>query len=293
MLSHSPSPRIRTRQIIDADIHSAANFLSGGFSRSSPQDWLLFFDRLTKHPTPPGLPKYGYLMERDGTPIGVVLLISSVIRADDVNTTRCNLSSWYVLPAYRSYAALFVSQILKHKDVTYVNVSAADHTLPILKAQGFSKYTSGQFFAIPTPFTLLGESGVSVVDVNAFHDWHLDPVEHDLLLRHAQYGCTSVWCMTSGRAYPFVFRSRVVKGFIRCAQLIYCRDMEEFTRFARPLIRFLALRGQAIVVIDANGRIPGIAGTYISGVRPRYFRGPAPPRLGDLAYTEAAMFGIY
>ena len=293
MLSHSPSPRIRTRQIIDADIDSAVNFLTEGFSRGSRQDWLLFFDRLAKHPTPAGLPKYGYLMERNGTLIGAVLLISSIVRAGDVSTTRCNLSSWYVVPAYRSYAALFVSQILKHKDVTYVNVSAAEHTLPILAAQGFSKYTSGQFFTIPTPFTLSGDRRVRVMEVNASQDWHLDPVERDLLVSHAEYGCTSVCCVTSDRAYPFVFRSRVVKGFVPCAQLVYCRDLEEFVRFAQPLRRFLALRGQPIVVIDANGRIPGIAGIYISGIRPRYFRGPQPPRLGDLAYTEAAMFGIY
>jgi hypothetical protein len=27
-------------------------------------------------------------------------------------------------------------------------------------------------------------------------------------------------------------------------------------------------------------------------VAPKYFKGPEKPRLGDLAYTEAAMFGM-
>jgi hypothetical protein len=33
-------------------------------------------------------------------------------------------------------------------------------------------------------------------------------------------------------------------------------------------------------------------GKYFDGVAPKYFKGPTRPRLGDLAYTEAAMFGM-
>jgi hypothetical protein len=35
-----------------------------------------------------------------------------------------------------------------------------------------------------------------------------------------------------------------------------------------------------------------LVGKYFGGKMPRYFRGPNRPRLGDLAYTEAAMFGV-
>ena len=34
------------------------------------------------------------------------------------------------------------------------------------------------------------------------------------------------------------------------------------------------------------------AGRYFDGIRPKYFKGPNPPRVGDLAYTEASMFGV-
>ena len=46
------------------------------------------------------------------------------------------------------------------------------------------------------------------------------------------------------------------------------------------------------VVIDTNGRVPGLVGAYIDGLMPKYFKGPQRPRLGDLAYTEAALFGM-
>ena len=77
-----------------------------------------------------------------------------------------------------------------------------------------------------------------------------------------------------------------------CAQLVYCRDIDDFVRFARPIGRFLALRGRPLIIIDANGPIRGLVGHYFAGRMPRYFRGPERPRLGDLAYTEAALFGM-
>jgi hypothetical protein len=101
-----------------------------------------------------------------------------------------------------------------------------------------------------------------------------------------------VWCETAERAYPFVFRPRLVKAVIPCAQLIYCRDIADFVRFAGPLGRFLARRGRPLVILDANGRIPGLVGLFSRGSMPKYFKGPQRPRLGDLAYTEYALLGV-
>lgn len=66
----------------------------------------------------------------------------------------------------------------------------------------------------------------------------LDPHDGDLLLEHANFGCTSLWCITSQDAYRFVFRIRQVKK-VPCAQLVYCRSMDDFVRFARPIGYFL------------------------------------------------------
>ena len=47
-----------------------------------------------------------------------------------------------------------------------------------------------------------------------------------------------------------------------------------------------------MIIVDSNGPISGLLGKYFDGVAPKYFKGPSPPRLGDLAYTELAMFGL-
>ena len=73
---------------------------------------------------------------------------------------------------------------------------------------------------------------------------------------------------------------------------VYCGDVAEVVRFAGPLGRHLAARGLPFMVIDANGPIEGLTGRYFDNTQPKFFRGPARPRLGDLAYTEAALFGM-
>ena len=89
-----------------------------------------------------------------------------------------------------------------------------------------------------------------------------------------------------------MFRPRLVKAVIPCVQMIYCRDIAEFVRFAGPIGRFLALRGWPFVILDANGPVPGLVGTFFRDRPRKYFKGPQCPRLGDLAYTECALWGV-
>lgn len=288
----SPNARVRTRTITDSDIDSVARLLAQGFRRSTRQDWLNIFGRLAQHPVPHGLPNYGYLMESEGAPVGVILLVSSRISAGDLQSSRCNLSSWYVLPAFRSYGHLFISRILRNDDVTYINVSPAPHTLPLLQVQGFSCYSMGQFFALTAPFVSPQDRRAKVVLLDDCISAPRGTDEHELLQAHARYGCISLWCMAEGRAHPFVFRRRIVKGFVPCAQLIYCRDITEFIQFSGAIGRLLARRGMPLVMMDSNGRVPGLTGIYVDGMLPKYYKGSFRPRLGDLAYTETALFGI-
>ena len=62
-----------------------------------------------------------------------------------------------------------------------------------------------------------------------------DSFDQEMLLKHASLGCISVWCATSECAFPFVFRRRMVKGIIPCAQMIYCHDITDFVSFAGPI----------------------------------------------------------
>jgi hypothetical protein len=292
------TPAIRCRQIGETDVPAVARLLSRGFPNRSRRFWLRALARLAEYQSPRDLPKYGYLLETNGEAVGAILLIFSTIESGEQTTTRCNLSSWYVDPAFRAYATLLVSHALWHKDVTYLNVSAAPHTWPIIEAQGFVRYCDGIFIAAPLLQTLFKRQnffkndGVKIIDSRQQPTAAFQAADQLILSRHAAHGCISLWCETEGRAYPFVFRPRLVKNLLPCAQLIYCGDIADFVRFAGPIGRYLARRGRPFVILDSNGAIPGLLGVFCRGSMTKYFKGPQLPRLGDLAYTEYAVLGI-
>jgi hypothetical protein len=291
----SPSPsvgaQLRVREITQADHETVARLLAKGFQRSG---WYYAeaLRRMSGHPAPAGHPRYGLLMEADGVVVGAVLLIFSTLQSDGNTHTRCNVTSWYVEPAYRSYAALFTSRAFRDKEVTYINISALPAARPIILAQGFQCYSSGQYVALPA-LSLRSASGpVKICGIDAVSDVLCDRNDQELLAAHAKFGCLSLWCVTPERAHPFVFLPRLFKRVLPGVQLIYCRDVADIVRFARPLGRFLAARGLIVVSIDSDGPIVGLPGRYLHGRSPRFFKGPDRPRQGDISYTQAAMFPL-
>lgn len=287
-----PAAGLRCREIRDSDVDGIIDLLTRGFVVRRRTYWVRALDRLRQHPTPPGLPKFGYLLEHADTPVGVLLLIFSSVPIGTAASLRCNLSSWYVEPAFRSLASMLVTRALRHRDVTFTNSSPAPHTRATIEAQGFSRYCDGQFLAFPLLSS--GSRGISVKTIGSIErpDEESSAAEFDLLKAHADLGCICLWCTLGGHCYPFAFLPRRIgRGLVPVAQLVYCRDQRDFTRCAGPIGRHLARRGSLLVLTDACGAIRGLTGKYFPGHGPKYFRGGEPPRLGDLAFTESVLFG--
>ena len=77
-----------------------------------------------------------------------------------------------------------------------------------------------------------------------------------------------------------------------CAQLIYCRDVADFVRFAGPIGRSWPGAAGLSSSSTRTAPYPGWSAGFSRGKMPKYFKGPQRPRLGDLAYTEYAMLGV-
>jgi hypothetical protein len=222
-------------------------------------------------------------------------MVNSTKIVDGETAVFCNLSSWYVDPAFRNYAALFASMSQKRKDVTYFNVTPAKSTWPVIEAQGFQLYCRGLHFSAPA----LSSSGrgmtVEQVASDALVVKGLPGDDLELLKRHAEYGGLSLVCHTDGSALPFVFfplRKRRGVIPVPAMQLGYCRSIEDYVRCAGAIGRFLLRRGKPIIIVDANGPIATLPGIYTEVRGRKYFKGPHQPRLGDLADTELAIFGL-
>jgi hypothetical protein len=268
---------------------SAAMLLAEGFPDRSPAYWTRALDVLRTRPAPDTYPRFGLLLESEGRCVGVLLQIYAQVTEAGADAVRCNLSSWYVQPAFRSYAALLVSRALRHKEVTYLNVSPAEHTWPILQAQGYRRYSEGQVAAMPV-LSLRGW-GARVRRYRIGEDgW--PPETSALLDTHAALGLLVAVCERGGERAAFAFLPRRVKRAGRSvAQLTWCETTDEFVRFAGPLGLWLVRQGLPLVLLDACGPARGLVGRFFRDRAPKYFRGVRPPRLNDLAYTEAVLFG--
>lgn len=281
---------IHCRQIGDGDLDAVADLLVCGFPNRTHAYWRQGLERQGKRPLPASLPRYGYLLEADGEPVGVVLALYMPV--DGTGAYRCNLSSWYVTPPYRGYASLLVRMASKRKEVTYFNISPAPHTWSTVEAQGFVPYCNGQFFALPALTSGGLELTAEAWDPSVAA--HAALAESELMAAHAQFGCVTLVCRDRESVAPFVLQPlRIRQGRfpLPCMRLLYCRDVADFVRCAGSLGRFLLKRGYPFVVLDANAPISGLLGAYVGTRGRKYFRGPYPPRLGDLAYTELAFFG--
>ena len=294
LVNTMPAVKPRFREIQDSDVEAIADLLTRGFVHRSREYWMLGLRRQGLRSLPQDVPRYGYLMEQDGKPVGCLLLIYSVKIIDGVATTCCNVSSWYVDPEFRNYAALFASMTQKRKDVTYFNVTPARPTWPILEAQGFQAHCRGLYFSFPA---LSRNTGMIVEAVTPDTASIAGLPDHELamLTRHAGYGCLSLVCRTANEAIPFIFfRLRKRRGIIPlpALQLGFCHEVSDYVRCAGAIGRYLLRRGSPIVILDANGPVAGLAGVYSEARGRKYFKGPRRPRLGDLADTELAIYGM-
>jgi hypothetical protein len=285
----------RFREIQESDLDAIGDLLTRGFQHRSREYWMRGLYRQRARPLPEGAPRYGYMLDNNGVPVGCLLMIYSIKIIDGEPATFCNVSSWYVDPEFRNYAALFASMTQKRKDVTYFNITPAMATWPILEAQGFVAYCRGLHFSLPA--LSRGRRGISVEAVTSrtLSVAGLPDTDLEMLKRHADYGCLSLVCRSHEAVHPFIFFSlRKRRGIIPlpAVQLGYCRSIADYIDCAGAIGRYLLWRGKPIIIADATGALADLPGIYSEARGRKYYRGPHRPNLGDLADTELAIFGM-
>lgn len=279
------------RLIEESDLDGVASCLCRGFPVRSRAYWERGLARLAARPAIEGYPKFGYALARSGDIVGVMLMIFSRHGEGAGSELRCNLSSWCVDPAYRSYAPRLAFAAFRHKGVTFTNVSPTEETWGVAAGYGFRRYCEGQIVFFPAFSRVAPGDRALDFDPGLPEAAALRPAERRILEEHAALDCVSLICVSGGAAYPLVLQKKIMMGVVRARQIVYCRDVADLPKIAGALGRRMLRLGDALCVADANGPIAGLAGRFFPDRGPKYFRGPNAPRPGDLSYSEYVFFG--
>jgi hypothetical protein len=284
---------IRCREITPADLGAVADLLTRGFAARTLNYWMDGLRRQSEREVPDTFPRFGYMLDHEGTPVGVLLLIYTAWEHGCGTSIRCNLSSWYVEPAFREYAPMLTKIAQRHEHVTYLNISPARWTWPMIETQGFRTYCGGMFFSFPALLRPAGGMRVEVVRQDAKAVSGLPEADVALLARHAAYGCLSLVCRAAdGRGFPFVLQSMRIRRIpLPVMQMIYCSDVADYVACAGAIGRFLLKRGRISIALDANGHVKDLVGLYREPLGRKYFKGPQCPPLADLSDTELVIYG--
>lgn len=285
-------PDVHCRPIREADWEGVVDCLCRGFPERDRSYWIQALTRLSLRPAVAEFQQYGFALEKAGRIVGVVLTLYTRYRRQEGDEIRCNLSSWSVDAEFRPYAIKLITAVLKQKDVTYTNVSPAPATLKHNLALGFRLFSSGQFAFLPAFSSVQRSCRVLEARSDLAEMAMLSDSERYILSEHAALGCLSLICICDGAAFPFVLMPRrTLRGLIPSYQVIYCRSLADVSQCAGAVGRFLLRSGILLCVVDAKEPIAGLFGWYRPNRGLKYFKGPRPPSLGDLTFTELVIFG--
>ncbi len=237
------------------------------------------------------MPRYGYALETEGAIVGAVLLMFSSRK--DLPGPRCNIASWYVMPEHRGHAAMLSAMALKHKTVTYLNVTPAANTWPILEAQGYRRYCKGLLLSFPA-LSASSDAVVQSVSPETHTIPGLSDAEFENLREQLAYGCICLVVRKNDQVMPFVFLPFRIRGGkipLPLAQLVYCRKTSDFVACGGALGRALLRHGKMGVLVDSDGPIAGLRGFFTESRGRKYCKGPGTVRMGDLLDTELVIFG--
>jgi hypothetical protein len=112
--------------------------------------------------------------------------------------------------------------------------------------------------------------------------------EREMLRLQIALGFVSLVWEKDGELLPFIFKP-AMPGRVPMMELIYCRRTDDFVRAGGALGRYLFFRHGVLGVI-LDGKVTGMPSRHAVGQEPRYFKGPQPPGLNDLAFTEKVVF---
>lgn len=233
----------------------------------------------------------GFALVADGEIVGALGTIRSRRVIAGCLRSVCNLSSWAVAPAFRTYGPALLRRAISDRDTIYTNFTASDAVVELLRAFGFIALRDRERILLPFGRGPHAD-GVTGTDAVAAFLEH-DPPAARAVVDHRDTRVRWVGVDVLGQRCGFALHAMRVRG-VPFAHVLYCSRPDRFGPSLRDLQR-LSRQKWGFHLISWSEWQFGRAGSSIVVRRPRPVMIKAEniaPQDLDALYTELTLLPI-
>jgi hypothetical protein len=288
------SGKVRTRAIVDDDLVDVGAFLHANLNRRlSPTTWTAAIVPPWQGTARDAGDDYGYLLEADGTIVGIQLVFSSRRDFGSGPVTIRNLGALCILPSYRDQSIRLIRAAMGGRDTHLTDLSPSGAVVSLNERFGFTRLDTATALvpAMPAVFGRGGFPGrthvitdrdrirrcLSGQDLEIYRDHKNARASHHLVLERGQEFCYVIWRRDRRKHLPLF------------ASLLYINAPDILHSLFPALSRFLLVR-HGIPAVLAEFRVvdlrPGWS-IMLNSPRSKMFRSLTVPESAiDYLYSE-------
>ena len=162
----------------------------------------------------------------------------------------CNVFGWYVKPDYRHYSVPLLSFLVKRPGFTFVNVTPADHVIPIFKRIGFSLADESRYVCRPGVGSLLGgRSKVRIVRDEEVNEELLGSLQFQIYQDHFGHSVRR-FVFTASDEVCLIFTKRMYWSQVRFprTEFYYASNPEFFARHFQSILPAILRRDKTVAL---------------------------------------------
>jgi acetoacetyl-CoA synthetase len=253
----SAAPQVRPFEARDRA--EVCRLLDEGFKApAGAKPWHHIFDHTWQWGTIPR----GFVLTCDGVIVGFIGLICAMRSVAGKSGPVCNLTSWFVRPAYRGWSASLLAAATGFEQVTYTSLTPNPASQRIFKAIGFAEISRTKRILPPMshPATIFGPRpsilfGASVPPL-------VDREHQRILADHDCWNCLPVLVTVGEESALIIARRRLFResGMLPCSDILYCSDPALLQRHVEPIKLALMWRQRTLAMGVSQHVVPGLSG---------------------------------
>ncbi len=235
--------RVSLREIFDEDLEDVYYFLSSNFDPELKLDiWLTAFN----HSWMSEKPNNGFMLEENGTVVGVFCAFYSQRKTRKGTQYVCNTSTWFVLDTYRSHSLRLMAAMLGQKGFFFTSLSASTDVYELHRRFKFQSYVT-TIIAIPNlpKLNYFSKQLEVLVDAESIGR-SLDADIQQIRLDHIQIPTVQqIVFGAAGETLLIIFDIRKIRG-IPATNIFYLSNPEMFYRKRKEICSYFLLNNHTL-----------------------------------------------